>query len=99
MSIKQSVCIPILPQDAMSQEALIEIIADIGFDAIEIWMRGHDFDSLCQIAGRYGVPVVSMIGHQSLPDGLNNPANHDRIVAELKQSIDIAAVKGVWISP
>jgi hydroxypyruvate isomerase len=32
-----------------------------------------------------------MIGHGALPDGLNKYENHDRIEAELKESIDVAA--------
>ena len=39
-----------------------------------------------------------MAGHQSLPDGLNKRANHDRIESELRTSIDLAArhrVRGI----
>lgn len=36
-----------------------------------------------------------MIGHDSLPDGLNKPENHDRIEAELCASIDIAVERGI----
>jgi hydroxypyruvate isomerase len=32
-----------------------------------------------------------MIGHGSIPEGLNKRANHDRIERELRESIDIAA--------
>ena len=95
MPIKQSVCIPILPQDFMPQETLLKEIAAIGYPAIEIWGRGDDFDHLCESAARHGLQVVSMVGHDSLPDGLNNPNNHDRIEAELIQSIDVAAAKGL----
>jgi len=95
MPIKQSVCLPILPQGFMPQEELLREIAAIGYSAIEIWGRGDDFDALCESAARHGLQVVSMVGHNSLPDGLNNPKNHDRIEAELIESIDIAAAKGL----
>lgn len=95
MPLKQSVCISILPQDGISQETLIKEIAAIGFDAIEIWTRGDDFDSLCETASRHGVPVVSMIGHESIPSGLNDPSNHDRIESELRASIDVGVEKGL----
>ncbi len=36
-----------------------------------------------------------MSGHGSLPDGLNKRSNHDRIEAELHESIDLAAKYGV----
>lgn len=95
MPIKQSVCIPILPQDAMPQETLFKEIAGIGYPAIEIWGRDDGFDNLCELAMRCGLKVVSMVGHNSLPDGMNNPQNHDRIEAELTASIDVAAEKGL----
>ncbi len=95
MLINQSVCIPIVPQDVMPLEEMIEKIAEIGFPAIEIWGRGDDFETFYNLTIKNNLRMVSMIGHQSLPDGLNNPANHDRIEAELKESIDIAADKGI----
>jgi len=36
-----------------------------------------------------------MCGHETLEDGLNNPSNHERIDAELRESIDIAAEHGI----
>ncbi len=95
MTIKQSVSIPILPQDAMPLEQLLAEIAAIGFPAIEIWERGEDFAELCQIAANCGLELISMIGHKSLSDGLNNPANHDRIEAELRESVDLAVAHGL----
>tara|TARA_Y100000588_G_scaffold383709_1_gene473610 strand:- start:166 stop:936 length:771 start_codon:yes stop_codon:yes gene_type:complete len=93
MPIKQSVCLPILPP--MDRDELYRAIADIGYPAVEIWTRGDDFDAVCQTADRYGLKVVSMIGHDSLSDGLNKPENHDRIEAELRASIDIAVERGI----
>jgi hydroxypyruvate isomerase len=95
MTIKQSVSIPILPQDAMPLEQLLAEIAAIGFPAIEIWERGEDFAELCQIAANCGLQLISMIGHKSLSDGLNNPANHARIEAELRESVDLAIAHGL----
>ena len=95
MSIKQSVCIPIIPYSDMGLEVLLKQIAGIGYPAIEIWGRDEGFDGLCHTAFRHGLQVISMIGHTSLPDGLNNPDNHNRIEDELKTSIDIAVDKGM----
>lgn len=93
MPIKQSVCIPILPE--MDRSELLKGIADIGYPAIEIWACGSDFDDLCDDASENGLRIVSMAGHQSLPDGLNKPENHDRIEDELKASIDLAAERNI----
>ncbi|MCY4089361.1 MAG: TIM barrel protein [Caldilineaceae bacterium] len=95
MSIKQSVCIPILPQDVMPRERLFAEIAAIGYPAIEIWQRGDDFVELCQTAADCGLQLISMIGHDSLPDGLNNAGNHDRIESELRESVDLAVAHGL----
>ena len=95
MSIKQSVCVPILPRNTMSQDELFAAIAEIGYPAVEIWGRGDDFTSFCESAASHGLRVVSIGGHDSLPDGLNNAANHDRIAEELRESIDVAAANGV----
>ena len=43
MALKQSVVSPILPQDTISQVALIEHIAAIGFDVYEGYV-GHEFE-------------------------------------------------------
>ena len=94
MPIQQSVSIPILPQNAMPLEQLLNEIAAIGFPAIEIWERGDDFVELCQLAANCGLHLISMIGHKSLRDGLNNAANHDRIEAELRESVDLAVTHG-----
>lgn len=95
MPIKQSVCVPILPQNTMSQDELFAAIADIGYPAVEIWGRGDDFADFCESAAGHGLRVASIGGHDSLPDGLNNADNHDRIAAELRESIDVAAANGV----
>ena len=95
MPIEQSVCIPILPQDAMPRDQLLAEIASIGYPAIEIWGWGDDFPGLCEAAARNGLRMVSISGHGTGTDGLNNPANHDRIESELRDSIDVAAAHGV----
>ena len=95
MPIKQSVCIPILPQDAMPRNQLLAEVASIGYPAIEIWSWDDDFPGLCEAAASNGLRMVSISGHGTGTDGLNNPANHDRIEAELRDSIDVAAAHGV----
>jgi hydroxypyruvate isomerase len=79
----------------MDQDDLLQHIAAIGYTAVEIWGRDENFDTLCQAAQRHGLRLVSMIGHDSLDNGLNNRANHDRIETELKASIDLAADTGM----
>ncbi len=95
MRIKQSVCYPILKPEDMSLDELFRISGEIGYPAVEMWGRGDDFEEVCGLAKKHGLVVASMVGHSSLPDGLNKRSNHDRIEGELKASIDLAAQHGI----
>ena len=95
MRIKQSICYPMFKPASMSLEDLCQACAEIGYAAIELWGRGRDFEEVVALAKRYGITVATMVGHTSLPDGLNRRANHDRIERELRESIDIAAQHGI----
>ncbi len=95
MRIKQSICYPLfMPQD-MALADLVAVAAEIGYAAIELWGRNADFEEVMELAKQHKLAVASMSGHASLPDGLNKRSNHDRIEAELRESIDIAAHHGI----
>ena len=94
MAIKQSVCLPIYKSGLRNSDFLKEI-KTIGFDAVELWMRDENFDEICDLTKEYDLALCSMIGHSSLPDGLNNPTNHSRIVDEIAESVEIAAANGI----
>ncbi len=79
----------------MCLDDLFREIATIGYAAVELWRRGDDLEKVVDTAKKYGLVVASMSGHESLPDGLNKRSNHDRIEAELRESIDIAARYGI----
>ena len=93
MSVNQSVCLPILGD--FNQKNLIKDLAEIGYSAVEIWGRDEKFEELYDRVQEYGLAIASMIGHQSLTDGLNNTNNHQRIEDELGKSIEIAAKFGI----
>jgi len=79
----------------MDLAELVKQTAEAGYAAIELWHRDGTFEDILSLAKRYKLAVVSMSGHYSLPDGLNKRSNHDRIEAELKLSIDLAAKHGI----
>jgi hydroxypyruvate isomerase len=79
----------------MSLDQLFGVLADIGFAAAELWGRQQDFEQVVQFAKRHGLVIASMGGHASLTDGLNKRSNHDRIEAELRASIEVAAEHGI----
>jgi hydroxypyruvate isomerase len=95
MRIKQSICYPMILPQGMDLEEMIKAGKEIGYPAIELWGRTAEFESIMELAKRYGMVVASMSGHLSLPDGLNKRSNHDRIEEELRVSIDIAARHGI----
>src|SRR5947209_20118001 len=87
MPIKQSFCYGLFQGD-LSLDALCKEAAAIGYPAVELWdWRRAPFEELAEATRRHGLRIVSLIGHHSLPDGLNKPENHDRIEAELRESI------------
>ena len=95
MRIKQSICYPIFRPKDMSLDDLFRTAAEIGYAAVELWERSDDFEEVVETAKRHDLAVASMSGHASLPDGLNKRSNHERIKAELRESIDIAAKHGI----
>jgi hydroxypyruvate isomerase len=91
MRIKQSFCYPAFQSKEMPLGQLLKAAKDIGYAAVECWERKEDFEQFVAAAKSNGLVIASMVGHASLPDGLNKRANHDRIEQELIRSIDIAA--------
>ena len=95
MSIKQSFCFPLFRPKEMSRLDLFREAAGIGYAAVELWGRGDDFQEIVAEAEEAGLAIASMTGHASLTDGLNKRSNHDRIEAELRDSIDVASQHGI----
>jgi len=95
MRIKQSVCYPIFKFGDMTWDDLFGVFKGMGYDAVELWGRGSDFEEIMGLAKKHKLVVASMSGHNSLPDGLNLRSNHERIEDELKTSIDIAVKHGI----
>ena len=96
MPINQCVVLPIFYRpESGSLDAFCRQVAAIGYRAIEFFTPGDELPAIAEAAGAHGLALASMSGHASLTDGLNNPANHDRIVAELRAQIDVAARYGV----
>lgn len=99
MRIKQSFCTPMFVGAGMEIGDVFREARAIGYRAAEFWdrfsLRDPDYEQVIEAAKRAGLAVASMIGHASLPDGLNKPENHDRIESELRDSIDVAVRHGI----
>ena len=69
--------------------------AEIGYDAVELWGRGEDFDDVVGVARKHNLDVATFIGHGGMGNGLNNRDYHDECERELRESIDIAAANDI----
>jgi hydroxypyruvate isomerase len=74
----------------------------IGFPAVEIWSRGPDFGGLVEEVRRRDMRLVSMVGHAHASptagghaEGFSRAEHHDRLEAELRESINLAAACGM----
>ena len=102
MSLKQSVVLPTVdPEMKLSTEHL-DTLKEIGFDAIEIWSRDDNYGEVFEAAKSKGFTLCSMVAHDhetekdgTHAEGFSRRANHDRLEAEVKESIDIAAKWGM----
>jgi hydroxypyruvate isomerase len=88
--IRQSVTWGTARRAGATAEEAIRRVAEIGFVAIE--MAPPELWPAIRAAG-LAIPIVS--GHRSLQEGLNDPAQHDRIEQELRASIRRAAEHGI----
>jgi hydroxypyruvate isomerase len=95
MPVKQSICYQLFQPKEMSRDELFRTVKKIGYAAIEMWFRDEHFEEEVAAAKKHKLAFASMCGHRSLGVGLNDPAEHDRIEAELRESIDIAAKVGI----
>ncbi len=98
MSIKQSVVVPMIKPSEMELGAFLDEVKSIGFPAVELWGPGPDFEEFVEAARARDLRVVSMVGHThesptdgSHAEGFSRVKNHERLEAELRESIDIAA--------
>lgn len=91
--IKQSLCTGCFYQADQDLDAFLKEVAAIGFDAVEPWNRDHTpyFHDLLEGCAKHNLHIPSMCGHGSIESGLNDSEQHERIVAELEASIDVAA--------
>ncbi|MEX0887659.1 MAG: TIM barrel protein [Phycisphaeraceae bacterium] len=93
--IKQSFCYPLFRAPGQGVDELCRLAASIGYAGVELWFRDEAFDALLDAAAAHGLTVASMCGHRSLELGMATRGEHDRIEAELRASIEVAARHGI----
>ncbi|MCE0498611.1 MAG: TIM barrel protein [Methylacidiphilales bacterium] len=97
MPVNQSVVIPMLKPKNTSLRDFMREIRKIGFPAVELWGREADLSEFIEAARSNDLRVVSMVGHEHVSptagphsEAFSRSANHDRLEAEVRESIDIA---------
>ena len=96
MAVKQCAVLDLYHDpDRLSLDSYCQQVAEMGYAAIELMNPGDALAGIVETAHRHGLVVASMVGHASLGDGFNKIENHDRIIAELRTKIDLAAQHGI----
>lgn len=90
MPINQSICFGCFHRGGASPEEVIQEAGRIGYRSVEMlpeehWPLVHDS----------GMNIAIVVGHASLPDGLNKRENHDRIEQEILANIDLAVTNSI----
>ncbi len=104
--MKQSFCLPCFRAPGQPLDELFREAKSIGYAATEIWSPraspasapreadftgGESLEEIHQAARSAGLAVASFTGHESIDDGLNDPAQWERIEGEIAASVDRAA--------
>ena len=72
-------------ENRIPPDKLIAGAVELGFDGIDLAGQEH-WDAIRDA----GLELAAVDGHASIEDGLNKPANHDRIEREILEKLDLA---------
>ena len=89
-AIKQSVCFNSFSRNDVTPAQLITAAAKIGYTSVEMAPQEH-----WPLIKDHGLDIAIVVGHASLPDGLNKRENHDRIEDEILANIDLAVANDI----
>ncbi|NSW51575.1 MAG: TIM barrel protein [Anaerolineae bacterium] len=88
--IKQSVCVPILKPESISNQEFFAQAAHLGFAAVEFWQFPEHIDEIWSLCQAHHLVIASFTGHESIAEGMNRRENHPRIKDELMRSLELA---------
>ncbi|MBT5874935.1 MAG: TIM barrel protein [Candidatus Latescibacteria bacterium] len=90
MGINQSVCFGCFTRGNASPKDVITQASQIGYSSVEMLPQEH-----WSLVHDNGMEIAIIVGHGSLPDGLNKKENHTRIEDELLANIDLAVANNI----
>ncbi len=89
-SINQSIVFSCFSRGGATPEQVIREAAKIGYKSVEMLGQEH-----WDLVREHGMRIGIIVGHKSLPDGLNKRENHNRIEQELLANIELAAANDI----
>lgn len=89
-SINQSIVFGCFNRGGVPPEHMIREAAEVGYKSVEMLGREH-----WDVVREHGMHIAIIVGHKSLPDGLNKRENHDRIEQELLANIELASANDI----
>ena len=98
MTIRQSVCVPMVFGSRPLSSDEFERLREMGFAAVEFWGRDSldDYRETFARVKKAGLEIACMCGHSADPlKGLNNRENHNSLGKELAESIRVAGEFGI----
>lgn len=90
MSIKQSFSWWCFAGKGVEPNELLDKAKSIGYEAVELIGQEH-WDA----ARDAGLVIASSGGHRGIENGLNNPADHERIAGEIRGNLEKAVKYGI----
>src|SRR5947209_12027756 len=88
--IKQSVSWWCFVARAMTPQAFLRAVADIGYEAIDLVPQDY-----WQLVTAHGLSIAAVGGHDSIAQGLNRRENHERIEREIRATLALAERWGI----
>jgi len=88
--IKQSVSWWCFADGRLTPEQLVRTSAKIGYAAIEL--AGEEYWPLIK---EHGLEIAAIVGHTSIPEGLNRRAHHGQIEREILANLEKARTWGI----
>ena len=88
--VKQSVSWWCFVAGAMTPQAFVRAVADIGYEAVELVPQDY-----WPLVKEHRLSIAAVGGHDSIPRGLNRREHHDRIERELRANLALAERWGI----
>jgi hydroxypyruvate isomerase len=89
-ALKQSISWWCFERSGSAPEQLVQLAARIGYAGFDLVGPEH-----WPLIKEHGLDIAAIVGHQSIPVGLNRRAQHDRIGREIAANLELAVTWGI----